>query len=53
MSAAAAELSLRDASAQDEPFLRRVYAGAREEELSVVPWPGMTIWYAPGTMLVP
>jgi hypothetical protein len=23
---------------EDEPFLRRVYAGTREEELAVVPW---------------
>jgi GNAT superfamily N-acetyltransferase len=38
MGATLARLSLRPAGPEDEPFLRRVYAGVREEELSVVPW---------------
>jgi GNAT superfamily N-acetyltransferase len=31
-------ISTRAMSPEDEPFLRRVYAGTREEELAVVPW---------------
>jgi GNAT superfamily N-acetyltransferase len=31
-------ITLRDASAEDEPFLREVYAGTRALELSLVPW---------------
>ena len=31
-------LSLRPVRAQDEPFLRRVYASTREEELARLPW---------------
>jgi ribosomal protein S18 acetylase RimI-like enzyme len=35
---ATAELSLRPTTPGDDAFLRRVYAGVREEELSVVAW---------------
>ena len=31
-------LALRDATADDEPFLFRVYADSRREELACVPW---------------
>jgi ribosomal protein S18 acetylase RimI-like enzyme len=31
-------LELRAATAEDEPFLRRVYVGSREEELDRLPW---------------
>ena len=31
-------VTTRAISLEDEPFLRRVYAGTREEELAVVPW---------------
>ncbi|HEX8104175.1 MAG TPA: GNAT family N-acetyltransferase [Solirubrobacteraceae bacterium] len=33
------EVALRPATAADEPFLARVYAGTREEELAPLPWP--------------
>jgi ribosomal protein S18 acetylase RimI-like enzyme len=33
-----APISLRPITAQDEPFLYRVYASTREQELAVVPW---------------
>lgn len=32
-------ISLRHAQAGDVPFLRRLYASLREEELAAVPWP--------------
>ena len=38
MTVATAELSLRPTTPGDDAFLRRVYAGVREEELSVVTW---------------
>src|SRR5260370_29999642 len=31
-------ITLRDASAEDEAFLREVYASTRAQELSLVPW---------------
>jgi ribosomal protein S18 acetylase RimI-like enzyme len=31
-------VTLRAIRPEDEPFLRRVYASTREEELSIVPW---------------
>ena len=34
----AAELTLREATVEDEPFLFRVYADSRREELAHVPW---------------
>ena len=34
----AAELTLREATVDDEPFLFRVYADSRREELAHVPW---------------
>ena len=33
------EVALRPVTAADEPFLSRVYASTREEELAPVPWP--------------
>jgi ribosomal protein S18 acetylase RimI-like enzyme len=33
-----AELTLRPVTAEDRPFLERVYASTRAEELAVVPW---------------
>jgi GNAT superfamily N-acetyltransferase len=38
MTTATAKLTLRPVRFEDETFLRRVYAGAREDELAVVPW---------------
>jgi ribosomal protein S18 acetylase RimI-like enzyme len=35
---AAPTLTLREAKPEDEPFLFRVYADSRREELAVVPW---------------
>lgn len=34
----AAPISLRPAGPEDEPFLRRVYASSREDEMAVIPW---------------
>jgi ribosomal protein S18 acetylase RimI-like enzyme len=34
----AVELTLREATVEDEPFLFRVYADSRREELAHVPW---------------
>ena len=36
---AAPSLRLRPAVAEDEPFLRALYATTREQELALVPWP--------------
>lgn len=33
------EIALRPVTPEDEPFLRRVYASTRAEELAQVPWP--------------
>lgn len=38
MGAARAGLALREADPEDKPFLRRVYAGVRQDELAVVAW---------------
>jgi len=38
MNAVLTPISLRPIKPEDDAFLRRVYAGARELELSVVPW---------------
>lgn len=38
MSVATTKASLRRVAPEDDGFLRRVYAGVREEELSVLPW---------------
>ena len=38
MSRGGLTIALRPASEEDEPFLYRVYASTREEELSGVPW---------------
>ena len=35
---AAPTLALREATSEDEPFLFRVYADSRREELALVPW---------------
>jgi ribosomal protein S18 acetylase RimI-like enzyme len=35
-----ADVTLRPVAAGDEPFLLRVYAGTREEELAPLPWTG-------------
>jgi ribosomal protein S18 acetylase RimI-like enzyme len=37
--AALASVTLRQARADDEPFLRALYASTRERELAIVPWP--------------
>lgn len=33
------DVALRPAAPEDEPFLRRVYASTRADELAAVPWP--------------
>jgi ribosomal protein S18 acetylase RimI-like enzyme len=35
---AAPSVTLRPVEARDEPFLRRVYAGTRADELALIPW---------------